>query len=361
MSRPFKTGVILILAIVLTGLWLFFRPIGNYQTLNCERHELELEHDGDLIVGIEDMAYDQRKGQIYFSAYNRREGKPGGIYRLDAGYNNKDIRRLSLPQTNTKTYWPHGIHLSYQEDQTRLDVIERDLRVKGRQKAQISQYRWNITEPKDIKLISRIEDDLFCSANNLSFSTSGSKPRDIYITRDHFSCSSWQQKLDNVFKPKSSSLLRMRQDAEAKPTVIVKNLSYANGIAPHPYSGVYTSETRKKRVSQQLRGGKIPRGHSAGNVTLPGGPDNLTVTPQGDVLAALHPNLIRFAAFRAGWGPRVKSRFAIISSDKSVNTYDVPADILSGATVALRVDESVYLGGAFDEAIAICKLTGIVE
>ena len=57
----------------------------------------------------------------------------------------------------------------------------------------------------------------------------------------------------------------------------------------------------------------------------------------------------------------MKSRFAIISSDKSVNTYDVLADILSGATVALRVDESVYLGGAFDEAIAICKLTGIVE
>ena len=109
MSRPFKTGVILILAIVLTGLWLFFRPIGNYQTLNCERHELELErheleHDGELIVGIEDMAYDQRNGQIYFSAYNRREGKPGGIYRLDAGYHNKTITRLSLPQTNTETY-----------------------------------------------------------------------------------------------------------------------------------------------------------------------------------------------------------------------------------------------------------------
>ena len=29
---------------------------------------------------------------------------------------------------------------------------------------------------------------------------------------------------------------------------------------------------------------------------------------------------------------------------------------MSGATVALKVDKSVYLGGAFDNGIAICDL-----
>ena len=73
-------------------------------------------------------------------------------------------------------------------------------------------------------------------------------------------------------------------------------------------------------------------------------------------MLSLHFILIRFAAFRAGWGSRVKSRFAIIAPDKSVKTYDVPANIMSGATVALKVDNSVYLGGAFDNGIAICDL-----
>ena len=339
--------------IIVTVTWSFFSPSEDYQTLECERQELT--YDGQPVIGVEDMAYDERNEKIYLSAYDRHDGNAGGIYTLNK---NNSLKRLLLPNTDPKAYWPHGIHLYHQDNQTRLDVIERDLRVKGQQKARISQYRWNTAEPNDIQLVKRIEDDLLCAANNLTFVASDfNRESAYYITRDHESCGLWRQKWDNVFKPKSSSLLRMPQD-NSKLSIVPKNLSYANGVAHHPYSGVYTSETRKKRVSQQLRNGKIPRGHSAGNVILPGGPDNLTVTPQGDILAALHPNLIRFAAFRAGWGPRIKSRFAIIAPNKSFNTYDIPADIMSGATVALKVDNSVYLGGAFDDAIAVCSLPG---
>lgn len=340
--------------IMVTVAWSFFAPSEDYQNLACERHELT--YDGQPVIGVEDMAYDEQSGQIYLSAYDRRGGNSGGIYMLNK---NNNLDRLPLPSTDPQAYWPHGFYLSHQDNQADLNVIERDLRVKGQQKARISQYSWNTAKPNDIQLVRRIEDDLLCAANDLTFVPSGFNHESAYyITRDHETCGLWRQKWDNVFRPKSSSLLRMRQDAEAKPTVIIKKLSYANGVAPHPYGGLYIGETRAQRLSQQFGTFKTPPHHSQGNVTLPGGPDNLTVTEQGDILAALHPNLIRFAAFRAGWGSRVKSRFAIIAPDKSVNTYDVPADIMSGATVALKVDKSVYLGGAFDNGIAVCSLPG---
>ena len=342
-----------VLSMVLIGLWLFFRPTGTYQTLACERHELT--HNGQPVIGVEDMAYDERNEQIYLSAYDRRDGKSGGVYTLNK---NNSLERFLLPNTETQAYWPHGIHLSQQDNQNRLDVIERDIRVKGQQKARISQYRWHASQPKDIQLIKRTEDELFCSANNLIFATSDTNPKGLYITRDQHSCDIGQQKWDNIFNPKSSSLLYM-QDSDSDIATAMDKLSYANGVAPHPTNGVYISETRAKRLRhRRLRSGKLFPNEPFGNVKLAGGPDNLTVTKQGHVIAALHPNLIRFAAFRAGWGSRVKSRFAIIAPDKSVKTYDVPANIMSGATVALKVDNSVYLGGAFDDAIAICSLAG---
>jgi len=340
-----------LLSMVLIGLWLFFRPTGTFQSLTCELHELT--HNGQPVIGIEDMAYNERNEQIYLSAYDRRSGNSGGIYTLNK---NNTLEKLSLPSSDAQAFWPHGIHLSHQDNQTHLDVIERDLRVTGQQKARISQYRWNAADPKDIQLVKRIEDDLLCSANNLTLGTADvNLAPSYYITRDQQSCDMRQQKWDNVFKPKSSTLVHMQDD---NIEVIRDGLSYANGISNSPNQPFYVAETRGKRLIPYEIARRIKISQSGEAIPLPGGPDNLTVTEQGDVVVAIHPNLIRFAAFRAGWGSRVKSRFAIIAPDKNVNTYDVPANIISGATVALKVDKSVYLGGAFDDAIAVCSLPG---
>ena len=133
----------------------------------------------------------------------------------------------------------------------------------------------------------------------------------------------------------------------------MERLAYANGIA-QTSKALYLAETRADRLtllnlSEQTKTEKL------GEISLPGGPDNLT-SDETTIIAALHPNLIRYAAFRAGWGPRVKSRFSIISAGNDIKTYDLSADLLSGATVALRARNHIYLGAAFDKGIAACEL-----
>ena len=133
----------------------------------------------------------------------------------------------------------------------------------------------------------------------------------------------------------------------------MNSLSYANGIA-RTSKAVYVAETRAKRLTL-LGLGRGTKVEKLGDISLPGGPDNLT-TNETSVIVALHPNLIRYGAFRAGWGPRVKSRFSIISANNDIKTYDLSADLLSGATVALRVGRHIYLGAAFDKGMAACQL-----
>ena len=97
----------------------------------------------------------------------------------------------------------------------------------------------------------------------------------------------------------------------------MEQLAYANGIA-QTSKAVYLAETRTKRLTL-LNLSEQTKTERLGIISLPGGPDNLT-SGDTNVIAALHPNLIRYAAFRTGWGPRVKSRFSIISADNEIKT-----------------------------------------
>ena len=92
---------------------------------------------------------------------------------------------------------------------------------------------------------------------------------------------------------------------------------------------------------------------------MPGGPDNITEyeDANGPVLwTALHPNLMSFGAYRAGWKSKSGSRVARVDMDGNVGAYDIPAEIISGATTALQAGDKLYLAGAFETAIASCKL-----
>ncbi len=355
MRPTLKIGLIFPLLACLMGLWLFFRPVGHYQALSCER--LELSHNGKALIGIEDMAYDTRLGKIYLSAYDRRTGEPGGIYYFSSTDKDSAVTRLSLPQTDAQSYWPHGFSFTHDDKgQIYLDVIERDLKDPDTMRAHISLYHWQSASPDNIQLLSRIEKEALCAANNVTRAQQASPHSDgsqsFYITQDHQSCNAKAQKREDIISPRSSSLLHYRQD-EDKLSTIWENLSYANGIALTS-KAYYLAETRGKKI--HIFGldadNKID---PLGAIKLPGGPDNLSVH-NDQIIAALHPNLIRFAAYRAGWGPRVKSRISIISPHKQVSNYDIASQKISGATIALIANDKLYLGAAYDEGLAVCEL-----
>lgn len=352
MMRVLKFMLSLALIAGLFIVWLWLRPTRQFPELQCEHKALT--YKAQPLIGIEDMAYDSKNHQIYISAYDRNTKTSGGIFRWDITHKDAEVIRLDLPHTDPNAYWPHGFNLQQDDTQLRLSIIERDLSQGGDLNAHISQYI--ITEDETITLSERLKNKALCSSNNLI--TDITWPRKIdatrsyYITQDHQSCHRGEQIIADIFSPRSAALLHW-QENENEPDKIMKRLSYANGIA-QTSKAVYLAETRAKRLTL-LGLGRKTKIEKLGHISLPGGPDNLTVN-ETSIIAALHPNLIRYAAFRAGWGPRVKSRFSIISADNDFKTYDLSADLLSGATVALRVGRHIYLGSAFDKGIAACQL-----
>ncbi|MEP3765265.1 MAG: SMP-30/gluconolactonase/LRE family protein, partial [Marinomonas sp.] len=234
-----------------------------------------------------------------------------------------------------------------------LNVIDRDLSDPKKLSASLRRFTWSDGTPEIIEDTLPKTADSLCNANDVI--VSGNQ---YFITSDHQSCRYSGRKRENVFQANSAHLLSFDLAKDTAIQTIIPKLYFANGIATSQ-DHIYIAETRKKRLStydQTAEGLK----HRA-DITLAGGPDNLTVTEDGDLWAALHPNLMTFAAYRAGWRQNAPSRVSRIKTnkqdDRRIQTYDIPSHIISGATVALQVDNTLFLGAAFDRAIASCVLT----
>jgi len=335
---PLKLKALVLFSVVLSSLaYAYFRlfsDLSQYPELSCKRHMLV--HNGFPITGIEDMAYDVGQERVYASAYDRRKKTKGGIFKFDPQQINA-VKKVPLPSP----LWPHGFDLTRNGGALTLTLIDRKLDNSKQLSARIRQFEWNdsVTVPVEMDLPN--QNDAFCNANH-----------SYLVTLDHDSCHYAARKWENIVRPKSSSLTSFKINNPVKLQEELTNLYFANGIAtrgPH----IYIAETRKKRLSVL----KANLQSDAEYLYLDGGPDNLT-TDGTDIWAALHPDLIRFAAFRAGWIKRAPSRAARIGANGKIDLYDIPKDIISGATVALRAQDSLFLGSAFDSAIAVCDLSG---
>jgi len=313
----------------------------NFPTLDCERHEIMVGNH--QIIGVEDMAFDKVKNTIYLSAYDRRISSAGGIYRFSSP-DFSDLKKLEisgLPLT------PHGFDLTRRGSQLSLAVIDRDLSSKREIAAQLRLFKWSDETPEISEVDLDTGNAVLCNANDL---ISGRESETFFITSDHSSCTYRGRKFENIFNPNRASVLFLDVNRDPVAETRFEELYFANGIANafRSKSEVIIAETRKKRLSI-----------SGAHIELPGGPDNITAyeDANGPVLwVALHPNLMSFGAYRAGWKSKSPSRAARVDIDGNIDAYDISAEVISGATTALQVGDRLYLAGAFDAAIASCKL-----
>lgn len=176
---------------------------------------------------------------------------------------------------------------------------------------------------------------------------------------------------------------------------------FANGIVVLPgtdlsdgSNGILVAETRGARVRMiawppprrltagrppdaranlRARGEPRPQGKSGRGkqFRLSGGPDNLTLDSRGRVIAALHPDLLRYGAYRYDWPPgrlgaalglrRAASRVVRIDPESGTieTLLDIPADTKApafhGASVALAFRDHLILGGAREDGLLVCR------
>ncbi len=322
----------------------------TFSMAQCER--VTITHKGKPVIGVEDMAYDDTAQTLYLSAYDRRSHSKGGIYRLsvDAAAKGWEFDVSTL----INDIRPHGIDLWRDGAQVTLSFIDRQ-GDENRHKPAIRTLSWHDNRPSRLTEGPSFLDIRACAANNLTRMTGTDTDKSIIFTQTHQSCTHKAQIRENILTPNRATVsIAEAQTGTIKP--YLDTLSYANGIAIHPNAQrLYVAETRGKRLTVF----HAKNSEKISVIDLPGGPDNLTRNGE-DIYAALIPNLIRFSRFQKRETHRINSRFAIVTpidaTHHSVSSYDVPAAIISGATVVIKAGQHIWLGSAYDTAIARCTL-----
>ncbi len=327
----------------------------RYGLEDCRRVALVDAVSGDPVRGAEDLALDLERGRLFVSAYDRRavekaarkkrDALPqGGVYVVgletlfDPQIEKVTVASLAAPGDFAGGLRPHGI--SYDEENHELVFINRTYERHGR--------RWRM-----VPHLQRIgaNGEMFvgapspahCAANDVAAGEGG-----VVTTFDHASCG-FSGGVENLFSLKRSGL------ADENGPLFSKAV-FANGVARLEDGVVAMAATREGAVLLLEPSGN---GFSErARLTLPGNPDNVTRSQEGDIVAALHPSLIKLAMARKFGLGRAPSR--IVEADPetgavSVLFEDPKGEIFSAATAAVETRFGLVAGSVLDEGLLVCQ------
>ena len=312
------------------------RLAARYAAADCQVVPLIDRVTGREISGAEDLAYVATTGAVIVSAHDRMDpARPdGGLYSLPlfalgAG-DALTLNTLVPPETREHPFRPHGIAVD--EDGQRLAVINRV----GEEQVFVEvgsfdQRLW----ASDV----RIRGQRVCRANDLIFEDGPGEA--LLITIDRGSCDT--SIVDLLPGSKSGHVVRF----DGASVVGVRDeLEFPNGIA-----GTYVAETRNERLLEQ----------NGSQITLPGGPDNISLDTNGGLVTAVHPALMQLWFYLQGWQGRAPSR--IVRADPETGAVEVlfddpRGDLFSAATSAILVDDKLVAGSVLDSGLLYCEAGG---
>ncbi|WDI30899.1 hypothetical protein PUV54_13145 [Hyphococcus flavus] len=305
------------------------------------------------VLGAEDLALDEANGRLFISAYNRRAAEKaskrngaappsGGVYAVpldalfQAGGQPVYAASLASPGEFSGGLRPHGIH--YDKTNKELVFINRTYARDGR--------KWRM-EPVLQRLGANGEvfvgaaQTTHCAANDVV-----TNEGENLVSFDHASCGIGAG-FENIFRLKRSGLMNDR-------SIVFKKALFANGLAQTVDGDFVLAATRENALLVLDRN----KHEIKTRIDLPGGPDNLSVSAEGDIIAAVHPKMLKLAFNRKlGWG-RAPSR--IIKADPQTGAIDILFDdpkgaLFSAATSAVKVEQGLIAGSVTDEGLLVCR------
>ncbi len=318
-----------ILAVGLLGVWLLRPPdrlAARFATADCGRVTV-ISGDGASISGIEDMALMPDGATLLLSAYDRISNKEGGLYTVPTPALLPDsevtAQALHIIRGAPTRMRPHGIALD--TSGTRLAVINRLHDGSALvELGTLAGIRWtpsvSLTHPE------------LCRANDLAFTSDGR----FLATLDRADCT---PSLRDLLPMGTGRLVSL---SDGGVTDVLVDLSFANGVA-----GGYVAETRARRI----------RAMDGAQLALPGGPDNLTLSYDGALIAAVHPVLLQLALYRIGLAERAATRIVrIVPEESTVEVlFDDPAGAMfAGATSAVATPSRLIAGSVRDHGLLVC-------
>lgn len=328
-----------------------------YGADQCRRVALLDAETGASLRGAEDLAVDAARGRLIVSAYDRRaveraarrngaEPPHGGVYAasfselFDGSSASVEASPLIDPETVPGGLRPHGIH---------FDPARRELAFVNRT-YQRAGKKWRMT-PR----LERVSLDngtavgpapgvLSCAANDVLLAD-----QKVFTSFDHGSCG-WRGGFEDVFGLKRSGL------ALEGAGPVFDRASFANGLTQTGDGEIVMAATRENVL---IFFDERPEGvEETARVKLPGGPDNLSVSHDGRIIAATHPSMFRLALNRKLGLGRAPSR--VVKTDRETDAptllFDDPSGkLFSAATVAVETTEGMIVGSVTDEGVLVCR------
>lgn len=319
----------------------------------CARTTLIDRQSGREIVGAEDLDVDRAGGRLFISAYDRKAVEraakqrtavipKGGLYVVsldDLAGRNKEIRARSIVDSESVNggLRPHGI--AYDEATGDLTFVNRGYAKYQRQwrlQAEVltlaSSGEWAAAHP------------VKCSANDLTILDG--RP---LITLDHGGCG-FSAGMEDVLGLKRARLV------EAGGESVVEGLGLANGVVAVPGGLVFVAATRERALYPITVGRNRAERHKA--IPLGAAPDNLSLSDEGAIIAAVHPSLLAIGLQRRLGAGRSPSRIIEIvpeTGDKALLFDDREASLISAATAAISTNGLLVIGSVVDAGIVVCR------
>ena len=317
---------------------------------DCRRIDLIDEATGAAIVGAEDLVFDNAGGRLVISAYDRRAAEKaakqsrvpppqGGLYAVPiesvfAANSALEAARIVDPTKIKNGLRPHGVDVANGE----VAFINRGYVRDGK--------RWRMA-PTMVRISAAGEitsKNVHCAANDVAV------VGDSHLfTRDHLACGGYARLVENALAQKKSGAYF--DDGGA----LIDGVAFANGVAVLD-DGFAVAATREKAV-HVFRANK-DEGARQFVVDVSGAPDNLSVAGDGDIIAALHPNLLRLAFARKLDIGNAGSRIVRIDldGDAAVMLFDDPSgEMFSAATIGVVSERGLVAGSVMDSGLLVCE------
>jgi len=356
----------------------------RFEQHQCRRVALMDVDSGQSVRGAESIVLSGDGTRLFVSAYDRRaataSGIPpqGGLYLLSVADLNRDntgedqrleVRSLAAGPAIAGGFRPHGLALHEAADGGRmLAVINRRYFDKqaGKRKFRPSIELFRSTDTA-WRHAGTLAHPGFCRANDLAFLDDNS----LIMTIDRSVCADFTVSED-VLGFAGGHLLQVDFGDDGSLTAVerpaTKLLDFPNGVVTlSEDTTIYVALTKGAAIAVFRRNESRAAGPlvDAGRISLPGHPDNLSVMRDSDgrkIVAALYPDLPRFAAYRYGWFGTARAASFIVAIDEEGGVEPLVEDpggtLFSAASSAVLIAPSQVERGRDDGDLLIAGSVG---
>lgn len=304
------------------------KPKGNY-TVIAE------------VPGPEALYLDREDGILYFISNNPCEqyGVVGHIYYLQLDDSNQEAHAFALE--HPKDFHPHG--LSYFRDKRgEKYLFTNNHRKNGSHTVEI----FKIVEENLLQHQITITGPELTSPNDLA----AVGPKQFYVTNDGRAHDRGTRSIDTFLGRKTGNVLLYDGKKFIK---VVDNLYFPNGIA-------FNSNTNELIVGETLSGrliiyqwdevGKI---RNVDNFFIGSGIDNIHLDEQGQLLVAVHPNLLALSRHMNNVDKSSPAQvFKVNYKTKGLKLlFQHDGTLISGVSAAVSYQGNLYLGAVCDNKL----------